>query len=144
MTIDYTSSSANYGTHQSSGDGHPKRRPHFLEATLVGAALLGAVHMYSGGVDTAGAVIADAVRYFASTSLDRSCTADGALVERGMPCVDAGSFRFVLGREGRYSIYAVEGASAQIVAQSGDTANWMGTSEQLSSLERLAAVPQTY
>jgi hypothetical protein len=130
--------------HHSSGDGNPKRRHHFLEATLVGAALLGAVHMYSGSVDPAGEVVTNAARYFASSRLDRSCTADGMMVDRGMPCMDAGGFRFVLGREGRYSIYAVDSAAPQIVARSGDAANWMGTQEQLSNLEGLASVPETY
>lgn len=125
-----------------SEDGRKKRRPSFLfEAAMIGAALMGVLNLCLGGVDPAGKAVADATRYFVAAKLDRSCSADGFLIDRGTPCADAGGFRFVLGSEGRYEIFAVDGKAPQTVARSGGLPVWTGSSAQLAALERLTAAP---
>jgi hypothetical protein len=145
MTVENLTASAQRDPYSDAGDINPKRRPHaYLEAVMIGAAVLGVLNMCMGSADTTGTVLSDATRYFVAGRLDKTCSAEGMLVDRGMPCAEHGGFRFVLGGKGRYEIYAVEGMATQLVARSDGSPAWTGTSEQLAELERLTAGTEVY
>lgn len=132
--------------HGADDDGPHRRPPPYLEFALIGAVVLGMLHLFWvwESRDDNERILSDATRHFVARKLDRSCSADGALVERGMPCADSGGYRFVLGRHGRYEIYAVAGVAPLIVADSAASPVWTGTAEHLSELERLAAGTEDY
>ncbi|MNU41397.1 hypothetical protein D3C71_301260 [compost metagenome] len=145
MTSENSTVSADRVMFNGDDDAGPQRRPHpYLEIALIGAVMLGMLHLFWGSRDDTGRILSDATRHFVARKLDRSCSADGMLADRGMPCADSGGYRFVLGRHGRYEIYAVAGVAPLIVARSAGSPVWTGTPEQLSELERLAAGTEDY
>ncbi|NTF18065.1 hypothetical protein G6L37_06580 [Agrobacterium rubi] len=113
-------------------------RSRFLEISLTLFVVAGTIHLLAGADNPHEEIVTSAVRNFSRSSLDLGCSAYGTLLEKGMPCSEIGGFRFVLEREGRYSLFALNvGSDPTRVSGSDAPKKWSGTREQLDALARV-------
>lgn len=99
------------------------------------------VNVFADNSQEISGTITAAARQFSTSRLDIACSDDGMLVERGKPCAESGGFRFVLGPNGRYDLFAVEEAGyPQRVADSDHLSDWKGTDDQFERLTKFATV----
>jgi hypothetical protein len=99
------------------------------------------VEAFDDSTQETSAVVTAAVRLFSSARLDKACSDDGLLVEKGRPCAETDGFRFVLGPNGRYELFAVEAAGyPQRVADSDDVSEWRGSDNQFEHLKGFTTV----